>query len=738
MSHKSGILRCARIALLLSGGLAGSAYAQAPVEQESEARAGGSLDYIVVTAQKRAESLQDVPLAISAYSGDTLQNLGVTGTQALQFVTPGLVFTRTGPQAQPYIRGVGTRLSGGGLEPSIAVYVDDRYEPIGSAMMMDLADVERVEVLKGPQGTLYGRNATGGAIRVISKAVSDDLEGQMTAGYGNYDYYSLSGSVNVPLAENFGARVTGLMRKRDAFARNLVAGARDADDLDSWAVRGKFRLKASDTVTANLTLGYWKQADAAGMDQIDLSPPGRSTGIARGGITGRKRSEIASLLDSMQRAEQFSAEFRIDADLGGVDLASITTYADYKGRTDIDADGTSARVFDAPGSRSTSRNFSQEFQLVSNSGKPVEWVAGLYYFSGRGWADNHLDLGAAALYSIGDQRNKTEVAAIFGQLTWQMAERWNLTVGGRLSYEEKTVRTRSSDKVAGPTLALTPFDDKADWLAFTPKLTLQYKLDNAMLYLTYARGFKSGGYNYPARSPAGLGGVLDPEILDMVEFGMKGDFFDRRLRANAALYFYDYKDLQVTRASNTSGGSVASVTENAANARIYGLDLDLVWSVTDNLTLTSGLNISKSKYRDFVTTAKVFNTLPATGTRDVAYDASGHGLLRSPKWSAFISAEYDLQLGDAGHMPITLSYSYKDDYLFDFIADPLTERLRQKAYGLLNARVTYIPSENWRISGWVNNLTDVHYFDDLVAAGSGLRGSYGAPRTYGVEASFSF
>lgn len=274
MLPKSGVLRCVRMALLLSGGLAGSAYAQSPAERDSEGRTEGGLDYIVVTAQKRAESLQDVPLAISAYSGDALQNLGVTGTQALQFVTPGLVFTRTGPQAQPYIRGVGTRLSGGGLEPSIAVYVDDRYEPIGAAMMMDLADVERVEVLKGPQGTLYGRNATGGAIRVISKAVGDDLEGQFTAGYGNYDYYSLSGSVNVPFTENFGARVTGLMRKRDAFAHNLVPGARDADDLDNWAVRGKFRLKASDTVTANLALGYWKQNDAAGMDQIDLSPRG--------------------------------------------------------------------------------------------------------------------------------------------------------------------------------------------------------------------------------------------------------------------------------------------------------------------------------------------------------------------------------------------------------------------------------------------------------------------------------
>lgn len=729
MSARLSAFLKGHIALVAATCLAGPAFAQ----QED----------IIVTAQKRAENLQDVPISVNAFTGSTLENIGVTGVQSLQFATPGLVFNRTGPSAQPYIRGIGTRLSQGGLEPSVAVYLDGRYEPLSSAVMAEMADVERVEVLKGPQGTLYGRNATAGAIRIISKEVSDELEGQFSAGYGNYDYYTASASVNVPLTDSFGTRITGMLKKRDAFAKNRIAGARDADDLDRWALRGKFRLEAGDNVTANLTLAYWKQDDAAGLDQIDLSPQAYSTGISRGGITGRNRGEIASVLDAIQRSDQFSAEFRVDVELGDIDLASITTFADYDGYTTIDADGTSARVFDAPGSVTSAQNFSQELQLVSGDKTGLEWIVGAYYFHGKSQTDNKLDAGGPLLLSTGNQRNITDAFAIFGQATWHFDDQWSLTAGGRLGYERKSVSTRKSTAVPGATLALVPFDDKADWTSFTPKLTLQYDMGDAMVYLAYARGFKSGGYNYPAKNAAGVGSALNPETLDMIELGVKGDFFDRRVRANVAAYAYDYKDLQVTRASTQGSGSVTSVTENAANARIYGLDADVNWSVTDHFTLTSGLNLSHSEYRDFLTTAKMFNAVatgaPAVGMRDVAYNASGHALLRSPDWSAFISAEYDLPLANGAHVPINLSYSYKDDYDFDFIADPSSGRLRQKAYGLLNARITYVSAnDNWRLAAWAQNLTDVHYFDDVVGTGAGIRASYGAPRTYGVDFTYRF
>jgi iron complex outermembrane receptor protein len=699
---------------------------------------------VVVTAQKREESIQSVPVAISAFTGDTLLNLGVTGTQSLQAVTPGLVFTKTGPAAQPYIRGIGTRLASVGLEPSVAVYIDDRYEPVNSAMMFELADVERIEVLKGPQGTLYGRNATAGAIRVISKDVSDQLEGQIKATAGNYGLKGLSGEVNLPIADGLATRLSGMVKKRDGFASNLVAGYQSRiDDLDFMALRSKFRLELGDNVTTRLTLGYWKRDDSAGLAQVDLAPPGLNTGVARGGISASKRGEVATSLDPFNRIEQFSGEFRIDAELPYFDLVSITTYADNSSEVAIDADATSARVFDAPFSKTTGKNFSQEFQLVSNTAGELDWLLGSYYFHDKSQTESTLDLGAPTIFSIGDQAVKTDAFALFGQATWHIDERWDLTAGGRWSNEKKRATTDASTRVDGATLAFVPYADHKRWNSFTPKLTLQYNFDDAMVYLAYARGFKSGGYNYPAKSPAGVGAVLNPETLDMIELGAKGTFFDHRLRANAAAYYYDYKDLQVTRAASLASGGVAATTENAANANVYGLDVDLSWLVTDNLTLTSGFNLSHSEYHDFDATAKVYNAVitgtSAPGMSDVAYDADGKSLLRAPDWSAFVALEYDVLLGGHGHAPITVSYSYKDDYDFDFIADPSSSRLRQKGYGLWNARVSYVSADShWRPSLWIENIANQRYFDDLVAAGAGIRGAYGAPRTYGVDLSYSF
>lgn len=696
------------------------------------------IEEVIVTAQKREESLQSVPMAVSAFTGEGLTDLGVTATQQLQAVTPGLVFSRTGPGAQPFLRGIGTRLAQNGMEPSVALYIDDRYEPLFQTMMFELADVERIEVIKGPQGTLYGRNATAGAIRVITRDVSDTFEGQVTASAGNYDAYGLSGTLNVPLTSTLGTRLTAMVKKRDGFAENLIPGTRsEIDDLDAIAARGKLRWQATDNLTANLTVGYVRRKDAAGLDQVDLSPPELSTGIVRGGITG-DRDHVATLLSPIFDLRQFTTDLRFDVSLGDLDFVSITTYADGETFTVIDADGTSARVFDAPGARSLSDNYSQEFQLLSSAGN-WNWIVGAYYFSGKLATDGLIDIGTPVPFSTGNQRTKAEAYALFGQATWAINDRWDLTLGGRWSYEEKEVTIRPSTMTSGAAFALVPFDDKADWDSFTPKLTLQRNFDDAMIYLTYSRGFKSGGYNYPARSPAGVGGALDPEILDMIELGSKSDFLDGRLRANAALYFYDYQDLQVTRAGgNTTGGTVLAVTENAANARVYGLDVDVTWLAAEHFTVTVGFNLSDSEYQDYDATARVFSSVvtgtPVPGIRDVFFDADGHSLLRSPDWSGFVGLKYDVQLGSAGRMPISLNYSHKDEYDFDFIAHPLSERLRQKSYGLLSARIGYVTNDDrWQVGVWGDNLTDKVYFDDLVGAGSGIRGSYGAPRTYGID-----
>ena len=709
------------------------------------------LEEVVVTAEKRSESLQDVPVAVSAFSADDLLNAGVNGTQALQASTPGLVYNNTGPTAQPYLRGIGTRLALNGLESSIATYIDDRYVARSTAAMMDFADIERVEVLKGPQGTLYGRNATGGAIRVISKDVSDELEGSLKLSAGNFDSYSASGTVSIPLTDDFGVRLTALTKKRDGYADNLDSrGSSELDNLDYQAFRTKFRWDMTEATTARLDLNYWTREDNAGNEQIDVTPGNLNSGTflanaAGDTATGIDTDEAATQIDGENDGNEFSAQLRFDSTLGSVDFVSITTYTDYELDWVHDGDGTSSRRLDVYHFEE-SEMFSQEFQLLSDNDSGTRWILGAYYFTDEHEFEATIDVAdlGLPLLSMSPQTAETTSWALFGQMSWDLTDATSLTLGGRYTKEKKEVEGRASSR-APINLAVLPQDLEKEWNEFTPKVTLDHHLtQNAMLYLTYARGFKSGGYNYPA-VPAPGAEALEPEILDMLELGLKSELFDRSLRLNASIFQYDYKDLQVTRAAASTGGGAIVTTENAADAEIMGLDIDLTWLPLENLTLNLGLNYLDSEYEDYAANAKNFkvpgivaSSIAETGMVNFSYDASGDDLLRSPKLSAFVSAEYVVTLQGAT-MPLYLAYSYKDDYKFDFVIDPRTSVLEQDSYGLLNARVSYIPDNaDWSLALWGSNLSDEEYYADVVANGTGIRAGWGIPRTYGIDLNYQF
>lgn len=686
------------------------------------------LEEVVVTAEKRAESLQNVPIAVSAFTGETMRDYGISNTQTLQATTPGLVFSNTANSAQPFLRGVGTRLALNGLEPSIATYLDDRYLSRATASTIEFADVERVEVLKGPQGTLYGRNASGGAIRVITKDVADELEGHVTASYGNFDAILISGTASIPLTEDFGVRLSALTKWRDGFADNIFpGGVSELDDVDYQAFRGKFRWNVTDNITARLTLNYWDRDDNQGNDITDLSPPGLNRA---GGIGTSKDDEVATAQTGKLKGDEFSGDLRFDIALDSIDLVSITTFTDLNNQFVTDGDGRSG-FNDVLFGPDKVDNVSQEIQILSNNDNSIRWILGGYYFSEESDLDLVVSVRGFEL-SQGLQTVDTTAWAIFGQATWEINDHWAVTVGGRYSDEEKEVLTVASPYTAGPTFAggPVPFTQEDSWNEFTPRATLEYNLDDVMFYFTYARGFKSGGFNYPAAGSQ----PLNPEILDMFELGMKGEFLDSRMRLNASVFYYDYEDLQVTRAS--AGVGAAATTENAAQAEIYGVDVDLTWLVTNELTITGGLNYLDTEYTDYDAVAKSFQGTP--GTVNVGFDATGQKLLRAPDWSLFASATYEFSLGNA-RMPLVVTYSYKDSYLFDFILEPETAALRQDDYGLLTARLSYIsPDEKWEVSVWGNNLTDEDYFDDVVANAAAVRASRGSPRTYGVEVRYNF
>lgn len=710
--------------------------------------AQAQLEEVVVTAQKRSASLQDVPIAVSAFSADELLNQGVSGAKALETMTPGLVYNLTGATAQPFLRGVGTRLAQNGLELSIATYSDDRYVARATASMIELADVERIEILKGPQGTLYGRNSTGGAIRIISAPVETEFGGTLKGSYGNYNAYTLSGSVNIPMGEDFGMRLTAMTKERDGFAENVnPAGRSDWDDLDYQAFRGKLRWDVSDSSTANLTLEYWQRDDLAGVENINVSDfPVTNNGALGSTLPQtRRKGKLASAIDDTNDGSEFSGQFRFDHAFESVDFAWITTWSDFELDWLGDADGGSMRHLDAFVIEESS-GFSQEIQFLSNNDSNLNWIVGAYYFQDDADYELWIDLTDVGVpfASQSAQNTETESWAVFGQLNWLIGENTRLTVGGRYTEDDKEMEGRPSSLpfIVIPTFgAVTPIDLDDSWSEFTPSVTLDHNLsDDVMLYATYSRGFKSGGFNYPAvtNKPPNES-ALDPEILDMYELGMKGEFLDSTMRLNASLYYYDYTDLQVTRASGGAGAVVT--TENAADATIMGLDVDMIWLATDNLTLTAGLNILDTEYEDYDASGKVPNFegsgLPGA-VITVGFSADGEQMLRAPEWSALLSAEYVIGM-QSGTVPLFLSYSYKDDYDFDFVLDPGFKELTQDAYGLLSARISYLPnSGSWEVGIYGNNLTDEDYKDDSVGNGAGIRINRGHPRTYGVDFTYNF
>lgn len=715
------------------------------------------LEEVVVTAQKRQESMQDVPIAISAFTNDAMKDLGIANAQDLQVATPGLVFTSVGTLGSPYLRGVGTRFSLNGLDNSVATYVGDRYVPRGSGNQLEFGiDVERVEVLKGPQGILYGRNATGGAIRVIKKPVAEEFEGALRASAGNYDFREFAGTVNVPVSDSLGFRVSGQLSKRDAWQDNLAYGVVDGavDDINDKNV-GKLstllRWDATDRTLVNLSFDYWTQDDYQGHDGSLLGPPGLNTGVAAiDAIYSTDRKKAGTDTHQATDGDEQSVELKVEHAFDTFDLVSISTWADFDMRWTSEGDGSAAAIFTPSIAYDESETWSQEFRLVSSASEGLEWTAGVFYYD-----DTHtteFNFFADPMFpplinaTTGNQTTHTTAAAAFGHLGWDFSDNWALKVGARYSWEEREIELVESVRPGITTLgaALMPYYADDTWSEVTPLVTLEYRMPTALAYLTYTRGFKSGGYDFPAyNTPDGL----EPEILDMYELGIKGDYFDNTLRINAAVFYYDYTDLQVTRASETTG---APLTENAADAEVLGLDLEATLVLGDSFTLTAGLNALDSEYKEYMPAVRMYNAnldgtigsanpTPGASTLPTPYDASGDSMLRASDYSYFVTASYEVAAGD-GHIPLSLTYSYKDDFNYDFPIDPIArEWLTQEGYGLLNARAGYVsPDERWALHLWGRNLTDEEYLNEVAMNVHGLRGFWALPRTYGVDVEFNF
>ena len=752
--HRSGVRRSAMglplVALVM---------AMAPVTAhagEAAAAAPGDSDAIVVTATKRSENSMKVPVALSVFTGKTLEATGITDVMSLQVATPGLVFTSTGAYGQPYIRAVGSRLLQDGFDPSVATYVDGRYISRQSAISTDMLDISRVEILKGPQGTLFGRNASGGAIRIITNDVTDRFEGSMQAGYGDYNAREFRGVVNIPLATDLGIRVAAVDSQRDGYAKNLIpTGNPSWNDKDFSAVRSKLRWTPG-KLDAKLTFSYWHQKDNDGNDTVALGPLNLDTGTApvinggKGGSTGVGPYQVATQVTGENQKREYATELNLKYDLGNMALSSITNYADYNSSLAFDGDGTSAVITDAI-VHENDKTFSQELQLSSTNHGRIEWIGGLYYYNDEAIQETTINTGASYI-SQGRQDVKTISYAAYGQAGWHITDAIKLDVGGRFTHDEKDASIARTTIPGLAAVGVYPSPITASWSKFTPSAALNYTFGNNLVYAKFSRGYKSGGFNYPYPNAP----VVSPEQLDMYEIGLKSQLFDHKVLLTLSGYYYDYTNLQISRAA--TGPNAITVTENAANARLYGIDADANWKVTPRLKLSGSVSLEHTEYVNYTNgDAKeykgVVNGLGITpGMSDYGFNASGMGMLRAPKFSATATLNYELPVA-GGKMPINLNYSYKSSYLFDFIVapiatggpnvgtavDPQTGALRQRAYGLANGRIGFVPDHgSWEVAFWMKNIFNRAYFEDVVASGSGIRASYGAPRTLGGDLTIHF
>ncbi len=712
---------------------------------------------ITVTATKREEDAQDVPIAITALSDELITASGVTNTEDLRAAVPALnVTTAVGGFGLPRIRGIGATGQGPSIENPVAVYVDGVYYTAAFGNLLSLADAEQVAVLKGPQGTLFGRNATGGLIQVTTRGPSFDFQASGSVGYGNYDTITASGFVSGPITSNLAISASGQYQDQsEGFGTNVITG-NEVQTNENYAGRGKI-LWEPDAMTSILLSGDFSGFDGANpaFRAIGLNAQGVNVQNAIANLGGDPEYDILADSDPFVKGRQWGVTFDANRDFDGISLRIISAYRSTKLQSFFDPDGTPAPRLRID-NRQRSRQFTQEINLVSDNDGPFNWVAGVFYM--------HEESGeqpfsrTTGLFTFGDNGYRDNISkatldsiAGFFEGTYAFGPNTNFTAGFRYSNDERDLERQTiafNGNIPGAT-EVVEASITADLSNSEPtwRLSLDHRFsDELMAYASYNRGFRSGAFVVGANPFT----TLDPEKVDAYEVGIKSDLLDGRIRLNIAGYYYDQSSVQVMQVIS----GVQNIY-NADGAKVLGLDADVSIEITDNLRIFGGVNITDATYKSF-TNAVIATpfplpagfTIPAgqrcLGTFGNPFtqvggnclligDASGNKLQNTPDFTSSAGFIWDVPTS-AGVFSLSGNWYHNSGYPAD-----IDQRVLQPSYDLLNASVTWRdPSETYYIRLWGRNLANEYYYSQLGASNSGDNGYPGAPRTYGVEVGFDF
>ena len=723
--------------------------AEVPLERQLES-SRSILEEIVVTAQRREERLLDVPISLSVLSDVAIDRLQIDDVKALEYAVPNLTVTAwPGAPARATIamRGQVEPDRFPTVDPAVGVYLDGVYIARASGANLDLVDLERIEVLRGPQGTLYGRNTMGGAINLVPKHPDAELAGEVTAGAGNYDRRDLEAIVNVPFAgDRYAVRVAASHIEHSGYGRNTLLGL-DVNVDDTDFVRAQFRVAPAERWDFNLSFDYTdSEADIGLVTLLAAFPPITFYPAA----VGHPEDALANYVDPTARTVQANRGGAMETEIWGTsgvlafDFTHFTVKALSAYRTldsvdgAVDADGTPHDLFAVLARQDSQDQRSHELQAYGDAlGDRLSWIGGLYWFDENATFFEHFH-GTQSTTLVSSEGRPTGAAqhesmAAYAQLVFALTERLRVTGGARYNEDRRQLtsqNTRASQGVVTCTLAPQLRDEPGLCQATLPEREFSYvpwtlgvdvePVPDMLLYAKASRGYRAGGYNFRAITGTDAD-VFDPESVITWEIGTRAELFDRRLRVGLTLYRSDFTDMQVRTEVLLPGGLLSvPLTQNAGEARIEGGELE-VEGLVGKLRLSGALGITRGEYTEL--DPKIL---------DLTLDSE---FLFTPETTLSLAADLPIRTAFGG-IDLHADYGWRDDEAFAYDPDSLA---RQDAYGLLNAMIAArFDGSDVELRLWARNLMDERYLERAVDFGSLVNGVPGDPRTYGASLTYRF
>lgn len=721
------------------------------------------LEEVIVTARKREESVQNTPVSMVAVDAKGLKDRSIDTFGRLGEIAPNIeinggIPNGGGSATQIFIRGIGQDDYSFPNEPGVGLYIDDVYVSRSAAADFGFMDVERIEILRGPQGTLYGRNTIGGAVKVVTKKPTGSNSGELGVTVGRYNRADIYANYDFALSPDVAMKAAVATFNRDGLGTNLIG--QDLGEDDELDARVGLRWNVTDSTEVLLSADYMRQEQAgpAGsmvrFDPLDPTTDFLINGLLAAPVAAAYNlqspadvygSAYVRTLDDCDKcvynsggtvetrddAEIFGASLTVNTAWGDVDMKSITAVRDYDIDIRRDSEHTPFDIVQVDNPE-TFTQLTQEFQWSGSlaNGK-LDYVVGAFGLLEDGDSELYAPLLSGLYAAVGADLTafiETEYdafsVAAYAEATYALSDKLAITFGGRLTHDDKEYVYGLSRPESGA-VPLPPETLSESWTEFLPKLGIEYQLeDDLLLFANASSGYKAGGYN--SRALSGIAPkAFDPEYVDVYELGFKSTLANNTFILNGALFYNDYTDIQLLAVLDLGGGNVETVIENAGEATIIGGELEFQWAPTAALNFSGGVGFLNAEYDEVGASAASAGILDS------------NELINAPEISANLAAEYRLYL-PMGEIALRTDLVYRDEQYRDAVNTP---ELKADAYTLWNGRVTWSsPDERWEVAGFVTNITDEIFVTNGVSVlGLGyVEAYYSRPREWGLSLTMNF